>query len=196
MGNVDTVKAAIDYTIRISSKTRSGAWATVYNDRVKVFADRIIGGGASPSNCSPIDCVGVINVYAIRKAELKAYATASGANITGIDDLGDITGEGHAMIASTDCQLTPMTGAVSGFSPTPQAAAYLVGGSFDSAAKATDENGLYLGLGFQTATEARAAVGIMRDADTCTESFAGGTNKIYPDAITVIGSSPANTLNQ
>jgi hypothetical protein len=192
----NTVKAAIDYTLRLRSKTSTGTWATVYHHRTKVLADRIIGGGASPSNCSPTDCVGVINLYAVRKAELKAYAVSGSATISGIDDLGDGVGEGHALVVSADCQLTPMTGAVSGFAPVPQVASYLIGGAFDTSASSTDNSGLFLGLGFDTATEARAAVGIMRHENTCTEAFAGDSFKIYPDAITVYGASPTTTLNQ
>jgi hypothetical protein len=189
-------KAAIDYTIRLRSKTSTGGWATVYHDQLKVFADRIVGGGASPSNCDPTNCTGILQVYAIRKATLDALITASGATISGAENLSDGVGEGHALVVSGDCQLTPMSHAVAGFAPTPQASAYLVDGSFNSTATETDESGLYLGLGFGSATESRAAVGIMRDADTCTEEFAGNKFNVYPDAITVFASGPATTLNQ
>ena len=195
LGN-NAVKAAVDYTVRLRSLSGTGPWATVYHDKAKVYADRIIGGGANPANCDPTICTGVINAYAVRKAELAEIVNASGQSIDGAADLADGVGEGHALIVANDCQTSAMENAVAGFSPAAKVSGYLTEGVVSSSAKGTNTSGLFVGLGFGTSYDVSAAVGIMRHADTCTEEFAGGAIKVYPDAITVFASSPSNTLNQ
>src|SRR5262249_31199959 len=106
----------------------------------------------------------------------------------------------YALVFAHDCRDNGIDNAVAGFSPAPDKTGYLDGtGAFSAALHETSALGLVAGLGFSaTSSTAPAsvtsAVGVTRDG-TCTESFSGGSFKVWPDSVTVWSTSKGNVLH-
>ena len=195
------LRTTIPYIIRLRSKTSTQAgavWVTSYHPHSIIPPDSIIGGQVG--FCTPQDCTGFIDLIAMRRSAVTTLAQATGVNPAGATNLGDERGDGYAVISASDCARLPMNNAVAGFSPTPGAAGYLRDGRYDRAATATDPSGLYLGFGFANTSSTSplavaGAVGVLRNAGTCTEEFAGQELRVYPDALTVMRSGRTNVLH-
>jgi hypothetical protein len=91
-----------------------------------------------------------------------------------------------------------MQHATAGFAPMAVKQGYLTGKrTFDATLTQTSSSALFVGLGFTTgltAATATTAVGVTRDG-ACTESFAGGSVRIWSDSISVFKSGPLSVLH-
>lgn len=193
-----SVRSSVEYVIRIRSTAAGGIWATSYHHAAIVFPDRVVGGGGG--RCTPQDCTGQFDLLAIRKTAIGAFNTAAGANPAGSADLDDGVGDGYAIVEAWDCGRLPMRNATAGFAPAPAGGGYIIDGTLSTMATATDGSGLYAGLGFTNTSSLAAAtvtgaVGILRDADTCTEEFSGAAFRVYPDSVSILRSGRVHGLH-